>query len=297
MGTSPTSTSAPLSNAAKADTIGFDGDFTFTKADLLANDAGGARANTFFFGHGDNGGLTQEQYMTLHGITYDVASDTYTAHGGDFEYSVQIGNKGTYSTAQVDVAEAHAGAELFSENFDGYTGQTFKTNGVVASAEVDLAAQHGWTGTENGGAAHTELGVTDVLGGIDATSGDRWLDTQNTPGGIDISHTFTDTTAAIDGKTAVLSFDIAKMDVKWDANNYVTDPNASFEFRVDGSVVAQIDAADFANFNEMKHFDIAIEGSDYSSGTTHTIELVDTTATDHYFGFAIDSIQINDWVV
>ena len=98
-------------------------------------------------------------------------------------------------------------------------------------------------------------------------------------GGIDISNTFKDTTAAVGGKTAVLSFDIAKMDVNWDLHNYKTDPNASFEFRVDGKVVAQFDAADFTDFNSMKHFDIAIKGSDYNSGTdTHTLQLVDTTA-------------------
>ena len=50
----------------------------------------------------------------------------------------------------------------------------------------------------------------------------------------------------------------------------------------------------------MQHFDVDITSDLYTSGNdTHTIELVDTTATgtDHYFGFAVDSIQINDWVV
>ena len=90
MATSPTSKSAPLSNAAKDDALGSDGDFTFTIADLLANDAGGAKANTFFFGSGDNGGLTQAQYMSAHGIVANL-DGSYTATGGDFEYSVQIG--------------------------------------------------------------------------------------------------------------------------------------------------------------------------------------------------------------
>ena len=45
--------------------------------------------------------------------------------------------------------------------------------------------------------------------------GNQFLDTQNTPGQINISHTFTDNTAAIDGKTATLSFDIGKMNIDW----------------------------------------------------------------------------------
>ena len=38
MATSPTSKSAPLSGAAKDDAVGLNGDYTFTIADLLAND-------------------------------------------------------------------------------------------------------------------------------------------------------------------------------------------------------------------------------------------------------------------
>ena len=53
MGTSPTSKSAPLSNAAKDDAVGLNGDYTFSIADLLANDPGGANklAGHFFFGN------------------------------------------------------------------------------------------------------------------------------------------------------------------------------------------------------------------------------------------------------
>ena len=75
MATSPTSKSAPLSNAAKDDALGHDGDFTFTIADLLANDAGGARASTFFFG----AGLDQDDqaaYMADHGIIANVTART-----------------------------------------------------------------------------------------------------------------------------------------------------------------------------------------------------------------------------
>jgi hypothetical protein len=162
MATSATSTSAPLSNAAKADTIGSDGVFTFTIEDLLANDAGGARENTFFFGKGTDGATldSQQEYMDLHGITYDAASGLYTVTGGDFEYSVQIGGRGTFSTAQVDVAP-HAGDSLFTENFDGYV------EGAPLFGVVDLNTENEWSG-----AAHTELGANGY-GGIEkaVTSG------------------------------------------------------------------------------------------------------------------------------
>jgi hypothetical protein len=113
MATSPTSKSAPLSNAAKDDVLGSDGVFTFKISDLLANDAGGAKASSFFFGSGDNGGLSQADYMSAHGIVQNP-DGSYTATGGDFEYSVQIGNKGTWSTAHVDVAHL-SGTELLQK--------------------------------------------------------------------------------------------------------------------------------------------------------------------------------------
>ena len=68
-----------------------------------------------------------------------------------------------------------------------------------------------------------------------STSGSHWFDTQGTTGPVNISHNFIDNTAAIAGATAVLSFDIAKQDF---GIGKITDPNASFEVRIDGNVVA-----------------------------------------------------------
>ena len=189
---------------------------------------------------------------------------------------------------------------LFTENFDEAAIQTFQSGGVDTSASIDLVSQ-GWfnTGhTDNFGFTEVnEVAFSGKLGGIVATSGNQWLDTQNTPGGIDIKHDFTNSTAAVGDKTSVLSFDIAKMQVAWDGNPYATDPNASFAFKIDGQEVKSFTASDFANFNEMKHFDIDISGY-AKAGNTHTLELVDSTATNGYFGFAVDSIQIQDhWVI
>jgi hypothetical protein len=290
MATSPTSKSAPLSNAAKDDALGADGVYTFTIADLLGNDAGGANhlgTGQFFFGSGTDR-AHQSEYMAAHGIV-DNGDGTYTLTAGaiDFQYSVQIGNRGTWSTANVDVTAPvpHAGDNLFAENFDHAD--------PVANplfAVVDLNAESGWTG-----AAHTELGA-DGYGGIDATSGGFWFDTQNSPGGVNISHTFTDTTAAVAGTTSVLSFDIGTQSLEYQGQHYETDANASFEFRIDGVTVAHFDATDFATANEMQHFDVNIAGYGIA-GDTHTLQLVDTSSVSGYTGFAVDSIRIDDWVI
>jgi len=293
--TSPTSKSAPLSNAAKDDALGADGHYTFTIADLLANDAGGANhlgTGQFFFGSGADQ-LHQSEYMAAHGIV-DNHDGTYTLTAGaiDFQYSVQIGNRGTWSTANVDVTAPvpHTGDNLFTENFDGYNGQYYQDNGTTVFGVVDLNSENGWTG-----ATHTELGA-DGYGNIDATSGGFWFDTQNSPGRVDISHTFTDTTAAVAGTTSVLSFDIATQSLDYLGQHYATDPSASFEFRIDGFTVAHINASQLATPNEMQHFEFNVTGY-INAGDTHTLEVVDTSNDDGYVGFAVDSVRIDDWVI
>jgi hypothetical protein len=301
MAQSPTSNSTPLNNAAKDDAVGLDGNYTFTIADLLANDPGGAAKvdvdTQFFFGSTPEDQANQAQYLLDHGIT-DNGDGTYTIEAGatDFQYFVQIGNKGTWSIADVDVTAPvpHAGDLLFWEDFDGYINNVDNPLFGV----VDLNVANDWTG-----AAHTELGANGY-GGIATTSGDAtsayWLDTQNSPGPINISHEFTDTTDAVGGVTSKLSFDIAIQSLDYNGQHYETGPNASIQFRMDGVTVAQINAADFESFNTMKHVEVNI--GDYANdGATHTLELVDVTVgpgSDNLFtGFAVDSIQINDWIV
>jgi hypothetical protein len=308
MGQTTTSNSTLINGAAKADAIGGDGDFTFTIADLLANDPGGAAkvnlATQFFFGDTAADQANQAQYLIDHGIT-DNHDGTYTltADADDFHYFVQIGNKGTWSTAAVDVTapevviEPHLGGSLFTENFDGYDSsvqQTYQDNGVDVFASVNLAAASGWTGSGSNPAT-SELGANGY-GTIETTTDGFWFDTMNSPGQVDISHTFTDTTAAEGGKTAVLSFDIAKQDLTYQGVHYATDPNAAFEIKIDGTTVAHIDASDLLTNNDMYHQQIDLTGY-AAAGDVHTIELVDVTGQPGFTGFAIDSIQINDWVV
>ena len=302
MAQTPTSNSTLLNNAAKDDAVGLNGDFNFTISDLLANDPGGAakvNIDTHFF-FGDSaplaGGIptiaAQVLYLDGLGITAHLndAGTSFVSFdirpgADDFNYFVQIGNKGTWSTASVDVTAPvpHASATaLFAENFDHTpTTQTFLNNGTFVSADINLKGE-GWTGTEHtderGTSSISEVGVSDVLGGIHATSGQFFLDTQNTKGGINISHEFTDSTAALDGKTAVLSFDIGKMNVDWNGSAFATASDAKFEFQIDGHAVKSFTAAELSS-TQLTHFDIDIKASDYTgTDDIHTLSLVDTSA-------------------
>ncbi len=153
----------------------------------------------------------------------------------------------------------HTGETLFVENFDEDSGMTlYDSNGVTVSADHRPCAA-GWTGTGHGtgNSVHgrREVGISEVLGSTEATSGNQFLDTQNTPGQINISHTFTDNTAAINGKTATLSFDIGKMDIDWGGRHFKTNANETFEFRIDDQTVAEFTASDFidANVASLRH--------------------------------------------
>ena len=151
--------------------------------------------------------------------------------------------------------------------------------------------------SEDGGANISVYKRGPAVGNACDTSGDAWLDTQNSPGQIDISHTFTDTTAAVDGKTSVLSFDIGIQDLTYLGNPYETNSDASFEFQIDGKVVASFDWSQFQNTpNVMQHFEVDITGYE-NAGDTHTLSLVDTSPSADYTGFSVDSIQINDWIM
>ena len=192
MATSPTTNSALLSGAAKDDAVGLSGN-TFTIDDLLANDPKAAAKvdlnGQFFFGDSaadQNTALNpnaQRDYLAAHHIE-KISEDnggTYQINAGatDFNYFAQMGNKGTWSKAHVDVA--HEGADLFTENFDDYAANANPT--YLSWEAVDLTT-HGWT-TKG---ADTEVAAKDYLGAVHNTSGNWWLDTQATDGPINISH-------------------------------------------------------------------------------------------------------------
>ncbi len=156
-----------------------------------------------------------------------------------------------------------------------------------------VGALGNWVGTGSN-AAQSELGA-DGYGGIDVNSQSKgfWLDTQNTPGQVNISHNFIDTTAAIAGATAVLSFDIARQDLVYKGTSYETDLGAKFQVLIDGVVVAEVNYSDLANANEFTHYTVNIPG--YAAlGNSHTITLDDASTNSDVTGFSIDNVEIKD---
>ena len=194
-----------------------------------------------------------------------------------------IGNKGTWSTAHVDVAP-HAGDSLFTENFDNYS-----PNSAVYNPHADFSSK-GWVSQNSVANEVVAYGINNVNG----TDG-FWYDTQGTSGGVDIKTTFTDTNGGKDQ----LTFDVAVQNFhSGDGRDLATldDPNASFQFKVDGQAVATVTAQeifDQVGNGNMMHFDVKF---DVAAGDHHTFELVDLSHPGDV-GFAIDNIQVHDWIV
>jgi hypothetical protein len=253
MGQTPTSKSAIVNSAAKDDTVGGDFDngfYTFTLNDLLANDPGGANKNgNLFFGSDP---IKQADYMTLHGITKISGEDggTYTVKAGmDFDYSVQMGNKGTWSTAHVDVADAppppagQLGEEIARWNFEDTAAYPQAVNAPTGWFNVSDYAENNHLGTY----AKTMEVVDGTNGPITGygTGEHQWLDTAASPGNIwiQLEEANRTTNLAADHE-AKLFFSVSKQqfgDGSGGSNggeNSHTDPNAFVEFLWNYEVVA-----------------------------------------------------------
>lgn len=280
--------------AAKDDVLGLDGDFTFSIADLLANDPGGAAkdpATQFYFGTDPS---SQAAYLVAHGIT-DNGNGTYTLTSGatDFVYNVQMGNNGAWSQANVDVTaptvtpEPHLGDLLFFEDWEDYTvvvdqGQWFQAN----------LGEGGWLDRQGDG-SYGEVVPTD--GTPSESYGDgNWLDTQNSPGSIDITNTFQDPT----GDDFVISFDLLIHDFG-DGPLLETPHDAELTVMIDGQAVRTVTYAEFAAVETFQHYEILVaDAGDGDAFGNHTISFVDTTESQgNFIGFAFDNIEIHDWVI
>ena len=252
----------------------------------------------FFFG--DSISLEdQKDYLDAHHILYndEFTEFTLTSESTDFQYMVQIGNRGTWSQGDVEViarkSPPRRGQPVHRElrRLRGADPDDLLRNGIPVFAAVNLDAASGWNG-----AATSELGAGGY-GTIETTSGTAptafWLDSQNSPGGISISHTFQDD----NGGTNQLSFDIAVQDLVYQSVAYATANNASIEFRIDGVAVASLSYAEVlagaGGANDMFH----VEELFSVVAGQHTLSIVDTSPDAAFTGFAIDSIQINDWLI
>jgi hypothetical protein len=185
-------------------------DLTFTIRDLLANDPGGAAKlgiSQFFFG--DNASfLAQKAYLDLHHIGYDPTQTTgftldsvFTLNidSIDFQYMVQIGNKGTWSQGDVDVslntASLHqtwdfesplnSASGVVSYSAAGSDTYTFDGSAHVLTAHDDSATTvGGWTINSGSVEVVTDpyIGLTQGNAGANET---QWIDTQGRANGVD----------------------------------------------------------------------------------------------------------------
>jgi hypothetical protein len=312
MATSPTTKSALQSGAAKDDHVGDNGDYVFTIADLLGNDPGGAAkvdvTKQFLFGTTQAEWANQKGYLADHGIT-DNGDGTFTINAGatDFQYMVQIGNKGTWSTANVDVTAPpkapvdthHDGALLFEENFDTYASSDNLSHGSWGEVNLGIGSLQP-DGTNQGWAIDQGGQWASVSGEIAQTSPDNfWLDTQNSPGGINMTNWFVDPT----GGEFHLSFELGIRDFG-DGPKAETAQNAALNVLVDGKLVDTIDYSDVlakaGGVEHMAHFDFTVDGG-AAPGSGHTLSFVDATFPQadggNYVGFMLDNIQVHDWIM
>jgi hypothetical protein len=320
MATSPTSKSATTSGAAKDDVVGNDGNFTFSIDDLLKNDPGSAGKNGgFFFGSTAADQANQAKYMADHGIIKisDANGGTYSVDPlkGDFDYFVQMGNKGTWSQAHVDVADApkppvdthHDGALVANWDFEQYKAQ----DGDNVGTPSGFWNLNQWAASNPGvyGAEADQFGFTTDIQ-VHGTDGHRALDTAGSPGNIFLQAipegrggpliangggaSMPDLEA---GKLYHAEVSILKQDYS-DNPAYVangtagTDPGAWVAFQFNDKVL-EVHASDIHVGNEFVTFDAVFTGREGEDDFT----IMSHGTADHSQGLLIDHIQIHDWIV
>jgi hypothetical protein len=252
-------------NAAKDDCLQF-GNGLYSVNDLLANDPGSAHF---------------VQFLTA-GVTYNPADGTFLVAPGvtQLQYEIQVGN-GTMSIANVDV-----------ENAATLTGPDLVKNGSFEADPVSGVYQSfpslsGWT--TDAGSAQLEV-VTAGYSGISGGQNTHWLDTQASPGPIDISQVLKMTS----GEHAQMTFSVAAEDIT--AAGLATSPDEKLDFMFGGHVVKEVTMADFTatgggtDYNNFRTFSASIVG-----GTDDTLRIVSHGASDNV-GFAIDSVSVRQMV-
>ncbi|HEY8381564.1 MAG TPA: hypothetical protein VIL09_05365 [Microvirga sp.] len=244
-----------VNNAAKDDVLCVSSNGQFNLAALLANDPGSAKLISI------NNALVTE----VAGQPGVYQLDPSLA-GGSFTYTVQMAN-GTLSTATVMVNSEYdaGGQQLFNEGFD--------FDQVPAGQEFAvLNNPTGWTNNLPGTTVEV---VASGHAGVVTPDGSNWLDTQSSPGGINIAQSY-DLEA---GRAATITFDIAlhggqgDLVVVWD-----------------GQVVDTINAADFAGKGQTEFTTLSFDV--VGSANAETLQIVDTGPSDNQ-GYAINSVSLN----
>jgi hypothetical protein len=161
---------------------------------------------------------------------------------------------------------------LFAEHFG-----TYPTSGNFFVA--DLSAT-GWVST----GAITEI-VQNGYMGVSGSDADYWLDTQGSPGGIDISHAVTDG----NGGQAQVSLSLAVQQF----DTFIT--SGDLQIIWNGQLVDTVTTAELLALGPARTFhEVNIVVNTLAGPNANTLELRDTGVG--FVGFALDSVQVHDWV-
>lgn len=209
-------------------------------------------------------------------FSYDYGSSkSYGCYGTSLSY-----DKGSCSWGYVDswckppTPVATEGALLFTENFGAYPTTTGEWHVVNLSAT-------GWTST--GGV--TEV-AQDGFHGVSGSNSGYWLDTQGSPGGIDISHKVTDS----NGGKAQISLTLAVQQF----DEWLT--SSDLQIIWNGQLVDTVTVAEVLLLGPTRTFQEVNVVVDSLAGTdANTLQLRDMGIS--YVGFALDLVQVHDWIV
>ena len=233
---------------------------------------------------------------------------TINSDGHDFQYMIQTGNKGTWSTANVDVtapekavAPHWTGELLQNWNFED-------DNADNANGFIDLAAITGWT--NEAGTSQPMQVQHENFGSVTgfAAGEHQWLDTSASPGNIAIGQDVDVGT----GAKAQVSVSVAAEDILFN-NGYTTDtyrPDADDHllFKFNDDTVLDIQLKDFTNatgtvdWNHFHDFTVDVTGKDgmnhFSIETTGMTQYTDSAGVIHgYAGFAVDHVSFQEWLI
>jgi hypothetical protein len=272
----PALTSASFANnsAAKDDWIDITGgQTTFSVNRLLANDPGSATFKGFL-----NADLTPDTDVTVNGsgnsaqftLPHNVSAPI------DLTYYEQIGNGGTLAKATAHFAYA-------------FTDSTTFNLGQPSDSWAPVAANNGVQGWVNKTGQVLEVAGGGYVGVGGGTT--PWLDTQGSPGGIDIIHKLRSDVAA--SSPGTLSISISAEQFTAGGNAYQTDPNEHVLVLFDGKQVMDITQASLGDYD---HFHTLSANVVAQGGGHDTIE-IESVGVSTNVGMALSAVTFTGWHV
>ncbi len=253
----PTSKSATVNHAAKDDILQTNDSNVYDFSTILNNDPGSAQFQGF---------LTDGVINNNDG-TFSLADDFSETF---FQYQVEMAN-GTFSTATVSLLTHLDSTELI-QNWSFEDGQTTTNGAWIGSNTIPS-----WTN-------NNDQSLEIVSAGYKGIEGDgHWLDTQASPGGIDISQNVSVNTGAV----AQLSISISAEQF----DTWATNPNEHLEVYFNGAKVIDVTAADLGDYNNFHTITANVVGA----AGDDTLHIVSAGADPGFVGFALDSISLHQF--